>query len=79
MITYEVDRALHRQDREEEFFAPWIAEVGGFWAIFTVLLNMIDWLDDVELYVIADLIQPYKSKFLKRETVKIGTKNDDGD
>ena len=65
MITYEVDRSLHSQEREEDFFATWIAEIGGFWAVFTVLLTLIDWLDDVKLYVISDLIQPYKSKLLK--------------
>ena len=48
-------------------FPSWIAEIVGAWAIIQFLLIITDTIDDVNLYVISDLMQPYKSNFLKNK------------
>ena len=34
-------------ERDETVFVNWIAEAGGFWAFFAILLSLIDIFDDV--------------------------------
>ena len=62
VITYELETSLVQYERKETLFATWISEVGGFWAFFAILLKLIDYFDDVQLYVIADMIRPYRGK-----------------
>ena len=42
-------------------FIQWLAEIGGAWAFIKILIVMMDFFDDVQLYVIAGLIDPYKT------------------
>ena len=66
IITYEVEKRLRKYVRDEIKFASWIAEIVGFWAVFALWLKIINIIDDVQIFVISDLVQPYKSKFLNK-------------
>lgn len=56
LITYEVDGTSVKFVRKETAFFDWLANTGGFWAFFAVVLGAIDILDDVQLYQITDLL-----------------------
>ena len=56
LITYEVDRTNVKVVRKETAFFDWLANTGGFWAFFAVVLGLVDVLDDVQLYQITDLL-----------------------
>ena len=67
LVTYEVDPISIELNRDEIVFVNWVAEVGGFWAFFAIMLSLVDSLDDVQLYVVSDLIRPYQSEFLSKK------------
>ena len=48
--------------RVDKMFTIWLAEIGGSWAFIKILIFLMDFFDDAQLYVIADLIAPYKTK-----------------
>ena len=56
---------MYQIERIETTIIKWLGEIGGFWAIFAVSLALVDQLDDVTLYVISDLLKPYKSPYLQ--------------
>jgi len=56
IITYEVDNTSVKQVRKETPFFDWSANIGGFWAFFAILLELFDFLDDVQLFQITDLL-----------------------
>ena len=65
MITYEVNTSMTKVDRVETNFSNWIGEIGGIWTFFAVVLSLAENMDDVNFYVLSDMLTPYKSKFLR--------------
>jgi len=57
MITYEVESSVIKFERVETDFWSWLSEIGGFWAFFVIFLQFFDQLEDVQLFVISDLIK----------------------
>ena len=61
MVTWEVDSTKIVYERVETVFVSLVADIGGLWALFAVILKFVDFFDDVHLYVITDLMRPYKT------------------
>ena len=70
MITYEVDSSMSTINRVETNFSNWIGEIGGIWTFFAVVLSLAENMDDVNFYVLSDMLTPYKSRFLRTQALE---------
>ena len=70
MITFEVNSSMKKIERTETTFSNWLAEMGGIWTFFAILLALAENFDDVTNYVLSDILKPYKSKFLKEQALQ---------
>ena len=70
MITFEVSSSMTKIERTETTFSNWLAEMGGIWTFFTLILALAENMDDVTHYVLSDILKPYKSKFLKEQALQ---------
>ena len=60
MVTYEVETNTKSIQRAELNFFAWLSLMGGFWTFFSLILNAIDFFDDVELFIVSDLLSNEK-------------------
>ena len=59
-MTYEVEKTLHVIERVETHFTDILSNLGGYWSILAVGLIFADFFDDVQMYVVSDLLAAAK-------------------
>lgn len=55
-MTYEVEKTMHTVERVETHFTDILSNLGGYWSILAVGLIFANLFDDVQMFVVSDLL-----------------------